>query len=107
MITAMMNLPSMQESVLVIVIERDNLERMKTGDPATLESIHKGGVLIPPQYPQRFSVLVAYEEDDAELYRRVKGDLGELMVWLERGRKFIEGLDGKENAFSFRKEKQP
>lgn len=99
MIVAMVNVDELQESVLIVVIERDNLERMRTGDPATLESISKGGILVPPRYPLALSMLVAYEEDDAELYRQAKGPPLEFLRWLERERKFIKGLDGKENAF--------
>ena len=93
----------MQRSILVIVIEPDNLERMKTGDPATLEAISQGGMLQAPTFPQAFGVLVAYEQDDAELYRKAKGNPLEMLRWLERGRKFIKGVDGKENAFVINK----
>jgi hypothetical protein len=105
MIAAMINVDELQQSILFVVIERDNLDRMKKADPATLESVMKGGILAPPRWYMNFSVLIAYEEDDAELYRRVNESNGlELLQWLERGRKFIKGLDGKENAFSIRKE---
>jgi hypothetical protein len=103
MIAAMINIDEFQQSILLVVIERDNLERMKKADAATLESVNQGGVLIPPRYPQNFGALIAYEEDDAELYRRAKGNPVELLQWLERGRKFIKGLDGAENVFSIRK----
>jgi hypothetical protein len=105
MIAAMLNVPGLNESILLVVIERDNLERMRTADPITLESIQKGGILSAPHYPMSFSVLVAYEEDDAELYRMAKGPPLELLKWLERGRKWVPGLDGKENSFSIRKGK--
>jgi hypothetical protein len=105
MIAGMINSDELQQSILFVVIERDNLERMKQGDPATLESIMKGGVLLPPRWYMNFSVLIAYEEDDAELYRHARDGNGlELLQWLERGRKFVKGLDGAENTFSIRKE---
>jgi hypothetical protein len=100
----MLNVDELQQTILFVVIERDNLDRMRQADPATLESILKGGVLAPPKYPMNFNVLIAYEEDDAELYRRAKEDPLEMLKWLERGRRFVKGIDGKENSFSLRKE---
>lgn len=100
MIAAMLDVNELQQSILFIVIERDNLERMKKADPITLESVSHGGLLPVPKYPQDFSILIAYEEDDDELYRRARaGNTGELIRWLERGRQFIPGLDGKKEAF--------
>ena len=100
MIASMMDFDRTEESILVIVIERDNLERMEKADPITLESVQRGGVMPVPKYPQAFSLLIGYEKDDAELYRRVRGGSAiDLLRWLERGRVFIESIDGKANAF--------
>lgn len=103
MIAAMLDFDERRESVLIVVIESDNLVRMKRGDPATLESVNSGGVLPVPKYPHNLGVLIAHEEDDAELYRRARGNPLDFLRWLERGRRFIKGLDGTENAFSLRK----
>jgi len=92
-------------SLLVVTMEKDNLDRMKKADPITLESTLAGGLLPPPLHPENFSVLFAYEEDDVELYRRAKGNVGELIRWLERGRTWKEGVDGKKNAFNMPKER--
>lgn len=98
MIAAMLNIPETATSVLVVVIEPENLERMKTGDPATLESVSQGGILMPPKFPLRLSTLIAYESDTAELYIKAQGDPLEFLRWLERGRVWVEGKDGVENS---------
>jgi hypothetical protein len=103
MIAAMFSFDEEAKSVLVVVIETDNLERMKTADPITLESISEGGALAPPRYPLNFSILIAYEPDREELYRLAKiSPPMELLRWLERGRKFIEGVDGIVHAHRIR-----
>ena len=100
MIVSMVNIDSLGESVLVVVIERDNLERMKSADPISLESVNRDGMLPVPKYPQKMSVLVGYEEDEVELYRRARETSPiDLLRWLERGRKFMDGVDGKEHSF--------
>ena len=107
MVAAILNFDQTQESVMLIVIERDNLERMEKADPITLESVERGGVLMPARYPHQLSLLIAYEKDDAELYRLVReSSMVELLRWLERGRKWIEQEDGKKNTFKAR-EKMP
>lgn len=103
MVAAMLNLSETRQSILIVVIEKDNLDRMRTGDPVTLESISQGGILPPPLFPLNLSTLIAYEEDDAELYIKAQGDTLEFLRWLERGRKFIKGLDGSENSFTLRR----
>lgn len=97
MIAAMLNIKELQTSILIVVIEPENLERMKTGDPATLESISKGGILVPPLFPLNFSTLLAYEPDTAELYIKAQGPPEDFLRWLERGRKWDPAKDGKEN----------
>jgi len=99
-IAAMLNLDKMARSILIVVLEDNNLDRMKKADAVTLESILNGGVLPPPRYPLNLNVLIAYEPDEVELYKRSQGDPWELLEWLERGREFIKGVDGTENSFS-------
>ena len=104
MIMAMVDLPAERRSVLIIVIEADNLERMKKADPISLESALQGGLLRPPAYPLDFSTLIAYEEDREKLYTMAKAaktphGVSELFKWLERGRVFDPKQgDGVENA---------
>jgi hypothetical protein len=105
MICAMLNIDPKQQSILFIVIEKDNLDRMKKADPITLESIKSGGILGQPKYPKDFSLLVAYEEEGDELYKLVqKGDAFEILRFLERGRVFDPNVDGKVHAVKLNKE---
>lgn len=100
MIVAMLNIDKLQESILVVVIEKDNLDRMRKADPFSLESASRGGIMPAIKYPNKFSMLMAYEEDEVELYKIAGSpDKGDLLRYLERGRKFIQGIDGKEHAF--------
>jgi hypothetical protein len=99
MIMTMIDVDPRRQSILYVVIEKDNLERMRKADPITLESKQMGGMLPVAKYPGNFSLLIAYEEDDAELYRMAKVGGIELLKWLERGRVFVPGLDGKGEAF--------
>lgn len=99
MLMAMLNLDESKQTILLVVIERDNLDRMKKADPITLESTLAGGLLPPPRYPENLSILMAYEEDQDEVYMRARGNQGELLEWLNRGHVFIKGVDGKSEAF--------
>jgi hypothetical protein len=103
MVMAMLDIDERKQTVLVIVIEKDNLDRMAKADPITLESVKKGGMLPVPKYPSDFSILIAYEEDDAELYRMAK-DGRNLLYWLERGRKWKPDVDGRSKGFVMPKE---
>lgn len=101
MIVATIDLPSPDRTVLVMIIEKDNLDRMRVADPITLESRAMGGHVMPKiRHPENLSLLVAYEEDDVELYKLARaGDMIELLRYLERGRKWKPEMDGKENMF--------
>jgi hypothetical protein len=81
-----------KSSFLVLVIEPDNLERMKTADPITLRPQSVGGFIQPIKYPANFGVLVAFESDVARLYE-LRNDAGALVEYLSRGYKF-NSLDG-------------
>jgi hypothetical protein len=105
MIAAMLNIKELQISVLIVVIEPENLKRMESGDPCTLESISQGGILAPPLFPLNLSTLIAYEPDTAELYIKAQGPPLEFLQWLERGRKWIPGKDGRENSVLLRSER--
>jgi hypothetical protein len=99
MICAMLNVDFKQQSILFIVIEKENLDRMKKADPITLESVKSGGVLGQPKYPKDFSMLIAYEEECAEIYNLAKrGDAFEILRFLERGRVFDPATDGAKNV---------
>jgi hypothetical protein len=95
----MLDIVEVERSILLVVFEKENLERMKKADPITLESIASGGILGLPKYPKDFNILIAYEEDDAELYRMAKvGDVGAMLRWLERGRVYDKDKDGKHHT---------
>ncbi len=98
MIATLINNDANQESILVIVIESANLERMKRADPITLETTPLKGLLPVPKYPERFGVMIAYEEDEVELYKHAAA--GTILGYIGRGFKFNRDLDGTERAFS-------
>jgi hypothetical protein len=105
MICAMINIDEVSRSVLLVVIEKENLDRMKRADPITLESIPSGGILGRPKYPNDFNLLVAYEEESAELYKLVQtGSGADLLRYLERGRVFDPNTDGKHHTVKLNKE---
>lgn len=100
MIMTVINFPERERSLILIILERDNLDRMKVADPVTLETKALGGVLDPPPaYPHRLTLIIAYEEDDAELYRMATHpDRTELLNYVKRGIKFLP-QDGSSKAF--------
>jgi hypothetical protein len=89
MIALILNDAAKQRSVLVVVIEQDNLERMKTADPITLLSRKQGGILPAIIYPDNFECLIAYELESGELYSLIdQGDSAALIEWLARGYRY-------------------
>lgn len=101
MVYTTLNIDATKESIIVVVIQPENLRRIRNADPITLESERRGGIMQPVKYPDQLSLLIAYENDEDEVYKRVRtGNLGELLEWLERGRRFIPGVDGKEQSFT-------
>jgi hypothetical protein len=84
-----------QTSGVIVVIEPDNLERMKTGDPITIEPGTRGGVLRPAKYPQSFGFIICFEADPGPVYELVqKGNTGGLLKYLMRGYRY-KPEDGK------------
>jgi hypothetical protein len=95
----MYNDPVLLRSILIVIIQRDNLERMREGDPITLESPSNGGIMPIPKYILDYNMLIAYEEDEPKVMDFAKRrDWYGLVAYLERGRKFIKGVDGVENT---------
>ena len=97
MIVATVDLANPDRTVLVVVIEKENFDRMQKADPITLESRQQGGKVMPMiRYPENLSILIAYEEDQPELYRIAQaGDLGKLLTFLERNREWKPEVDGQ------------
>jgi hypothetical protein len=88
MVVMMLNFDERQESVLVVVIEKNNFERMKHADPITLNSRIVGGALEFPRY-EVFGMTVAYEENMTKVYELIEaGDLSKLLIYLQRGYQF-------------------
>ena len=98
MLAALVNIPEAKASILYVIIEKNNLERMEKADPITLESIPKGGILPRVMFPDNFSVLIAYEPNAEELYAKARKGGVEFTAYLERGRVFDPKTDGPENA---------
>lgn len=101
MILFSVDIPEKQRTVFCIVLEKDNLARMREGDPATLESRSAGGLLPVPQFPENLSLLVAYLEDGAELIelaRQNPGNGAVLLRYLEKNRQWRPDVDGVENS---------
>ena len=98
MLVTMVNDTFAQRSILYVIIEKDNLERMEKADPITLESVAAGGLLAPIQFPEDFSLLIAYEPNTEELYEKARRGGIEFMRYLERGRVWKPGVDGVGNA---------
>jgi hypothetical protein len=109
MITAMANDDVLKQSFLILVIEPDNLARLKRSDPITFETSGlPKGILVPPKYPEKLNILVAYEEDDQELYRLARSGIArDLIVYLMRGYNFNRDTDGSEKSFSLTRNFEP
>lgn len=73
--------------ILVVILEAENLERMKNSDPVDLQ-LKTYSKYIPTDCAlEDLDLIIAYEEDsEALLQFRRDGDLAGLMTWLERGR---------------------
>lgn len=101
MILFQLNFLDEQRTVTCIILEKENLDRMREGDPVTLESSNQGGVLKPAFFPNRMSVLIAYLEDSREFYEIAHKNPGNplpLLAYLEKHRQWRPEVDGVENA---------
>ncbi len=73
--------------VLVLILEAENLTRMRQGDPFDLKLKTIPGFPIDRRI-QQLDLVIAYEEDIGKIIDfKEKGDIAGLMTWLERGRK--------------------
>jgi len=82
------------QTLIVVVIEKENLERMKQADPITLHSIEQGGT-IDILHPNNYEIVLAYEEDSTILMAMAqRGDVRGMLRYLSRGFNHIEGVDG-------------
>lgn len=77
--------------VLVIIIEKENLDRMRKADPFDIKLRTMPTVRDSPSI-RDMDIVIAYEEDLNLLIDFQKRQaLGELIAWLERGRKIEKG----------------
>lgn len=92
MIIAQFDSDQEQATYLMLILERENLDRMKLADPITLES---GAFLKPITYPANFHLMIAYEDEVDHIYALAHaGKNRELLKYVMRGYKFIP-VDGK------------
>jgi len=82
------------KTLLVVIIETDNLERMKLADPITLNSVQQGGV-VNIRHPHNCEILIAYEEDTSFIMALGKNnDFEGVYKYLIRGFQFKPEIDG-------------
>jgi len=78
--------------VLVVILEKENLDRMRQGDPFDVH-LSQYRAHMPTDRPiGQLDIVIAYEEDTGKYmeFQRTK-DLAGLMKWLERGRTIKAG----------------
>lgn len=73
--------------VLIIVLTRENLDRMREADPFDLKTRDLGAILIGWK-AKDLDIVIAYEEDESFIGECQKtGDIKALIGWIERGRR--------------------
>lgn len=77
--------------IWIIVLERENIERMKAHDPADIQPLDymKGPMINAPI--KQLDLVIAYEEDRDEILRLKEESIWKLLDWLERGRRIQRG----------------
>lgn len=101
MMATLVNDYDRKASYLVVVLQPDNMERMRKADPVSLESVALGGILPTPAFPDKLGVVIAYEEDEVGLYKAAQtGNLADLLRFIQRGYHFNRDIDGTHRAFS-------
>lgn len=87
MVVTSINDPLKRQSLLIIVLGAENLERMRRGDPIVLAAPSSGGIVFSKvEFPNNCGILISYEEEDAPLYDLVRrGDAIAIARYLERG----------------------
>jgi len=73
-------------TLLIVVLEEENLERMQTGDPFDLQARTLNTKSVDLSQPvSTLDLVICYERDINEVYKRM-GDLPALLRYLERQR---------------------
>jgi hypothetical protein len=78
--------------VLVLILEKENLDRMRQADPFDVHlSAYRRHMPVERAIKQ-LDIVIAYEEDVNKLLEfKNRDDIGGLLRWLERGRKIVAG----------------
>jgi hypothetical protein len=94
---------SARKTIVIVVIEPDNLHRMQQADPITLTRTHGEGFLKSITYPDNVEFVIAYEEDPSRLYEMIEqGRTPDFIRDIFRGYKFRPN-DGLIAAGEFKK----
>lgn len=98
MYLTVLDIDAEHRSVIVVVMSKENMDRMRNADPITLISTMEGGWMPVLKYCQ-ISFILAYEEDWKTLEKVVTAagaTSSALLRYLRRGYQFSEALgDGK------------
>lgn len=90
------------ETIIIIILERENLARMKAADPVTLEPVQYGGVLQKIGHPHSVRIVIAYEDPADSVYEIARtGDGQRLFEYVMRGYKYVTDLgDGQKTLLT-------
>src|SRR5512146_3050721 len=81
--------------VFVVILERENLERMREGDPFDVQLRAYAPFMSVGRPLRDLDIVIAYEEDrEALIGFKKRDDIAGLLQWLERGRKRKPGDAG-------------
>lgn len=80
------------EQALVIILTKENMERMREGDPFDFQPRTLASILDLEQPLRNLDIVIAYEEDEAMVHSLAdRDDLPGLLAYLERGRRHRQG----------------
>jgi hypothetical protein len=78
--------------LIVVILERDNLDRMREGDPADIQFGSFEHPLLRGKAVNDLDLVVAYEEDSQPIKDLIsRGDIGAVLKYIERGRVHRDG----------------
>jgi hypothetical protein len=99
MIVMQMDNDEDRETIIVIIIEPENLHRMEQADPITLQSgAERGGFLKTITFPDKLRMIIGYEAEPGRFYEMLQqGRTADMLRDLMRGYQFTE-IDGKRSG---------
>lgn len=84
--------PERGPQLLLVILTKDNLERMKMGDPFDMQARSYPNQLDLSQPLGNLDIVVAYEEDEDRIMAMAsKGDIAGIIARVERGRVHRKG----------------